>query len=65
MVRKGMHSGALVLCLLIIPSSLPALERTMELGKDSLWREMKEYEGVSRAPGRWGYGDLVLSTAEY
>jgi hypothetical protein len=64
MVRKGIPSGALLLCLLI-SARLPALERTMELGKDSLWSQMKEFQGVSQAPGRWGFRDLVLSTAEY
>jgi hypothetical protein len=65
MVRNGIRSGALVLCLLLAAALLPALERTMELGKDSLWKDMRDLDGITQSPGRWGYKDLVLSSAEY
>jgi hypothetical protein len=65
MVRNGIRSGALGLCLLLMAPCLPGLERTMELGKGSRWKDMRDFDGVSRAPGRWGFQDLVLSAAEY
>lgn len=37
----------------------------MELGKDSRWKDIGEFDGVAQAPGRWGFRDLVLSPAEY
>jgi hypothetical protein len=65
MVRKQLTSGALVLCLLLIAPFLPGLEKTIELGKGSLWTGMMSMEGVQTAPGRWGFQDLVLSGGAY
>ncbi len=65
MVRKLHRSGALVLCLLLCSVSLPALEKTIELGKDSLWTGMQTLDGVVSVPGRWGFHDLALSDGAY
>jgi len=65
MARKQSFSGALALCLLFVASSLPSLEKTIELGKESLWTGMQTMDGVTAAPGRWGFHDLILTSGEY
>jgi hypothetical protein len=66
MVRKKTVSGALILCLsLLAVESLSSMERTVELGKDSLWKDMRALEGVTRVPGKWGFQDLTLTMDEY
>jgi hypothetical protein len=65
MVRKQYRSGALVLCLLLSAAALPALEKTIELGRDNLWTGMQTMDGVVTLPGRWGFRDLALSDGAY
>ena len=65
MVRKQHRSGALILCLLFLASTLPGLEKAIELGKDSLWGDMMTMEGVTAVPGRWGFHDLVIESGAY
>lgn len=65
MVRKQPRSGTVFLCLLLLAGPLSALERSIELGKGSLWGEMQALEGVSAVPGRWGFQDLALTSGEY
>jgi hypothetical protein len=65
MVRKQPRSGTVFLCLLLLAGPLSALERSIELGKASLWGEMQTLEGVSAVPGRWGFQDLALTSGEY
>ena len=65
MVRKGTRTGTLALCLALLAPGLPALEKVLELGKDALWAQVRDFAGVTCAPGRWGFQDLVLSAGEY
>ena len=65
MVRKQSRSGTIFLCLLLLASPLFALEKSIELGKANLWGEMQAMEGVTAVPGRWGFQDLALTSAEY
>jgi hypothetical protein len=65
MVRKQHRSGALVLCLLLSAGALPGLEQTIELGKESLWKDMQTMDGVLTLPGRWGFKDLALADGAY
>src|SRR5271169_5788827 len=65
MARKQHCSGALLLCLLLTAPSLPGLEKTVELGRDSLWGDMMSLEGVTAQPGRWGFKDLALAGGTY
>jgi hypothetical protein len=66
MVRKKTVSGILMLCLSLLAIQAPSsLERTVELGKDSLWKDMLSLEGVTKVPGKWGFQDLALAMDEY
>jgi hypothetical protein len=65
MVRKGIVSGALALCLLLPAAYLPAMEKTVELGKEALWADLQTVDGVTRVSGRWGFQDLALAAGEY
>jgi hypothetical protein len=65
MVRKQHGSGALLLCLVLTAPSLPGLEKTIELGRESLWADMMSLQGVTEMPGRWGFQDLALSGGAY
>ncbi len=65
MVRKKTLPGSLVLCLLLAAGSLPAQLRTVELGKDSLWKDMGSFDGVAMVAGKWGLKDLALLMSEY
>lgn len=68
MIRKGIRSGALLVCLpllLVVARPGMSLERTIELGKEHLWSGMQSLDGVTRVDGRWGFKDLALSYGEY
>jgi hypothetical protein len=65
MIRKQHASGALLHCLMLASPSLPGLEKTFELGKESLWTDMTSLQGVTALPGRWGFQDLALSGGAY
>jgi hypothetical protein len=66
MSRKGIRpSAALALCLCLIAPFLSGEEKTIELGKDRRWRDMRSLDGLAAVPGRWGFQDLALSTGEY
>lgn len=65
MVRKQPRSGTVFLCLLLLTGSLSALEKTIELGKGSLWSDMQTMEGVATVSGRWGFQDIALTSGEY
>jgi len=65
MARKQHASGALLLCLLLTAPSLPGLEKTIELGRESLWADMMSLQGVTALPGRWGFHDLALAGGAY
>jgi hypothetical protein len=65
MVRKQPRSGTLVLCLLLAAWPLVGLEKTIELGKAQAWSAMRTMDGLTRAPGRWGFQDLVLAGGAY
>jgi hypothetical protein len=65
MVRKQPRSGTLLLCLLLTAWPLVGLEKTIELGKEQAWSAMKTMDGLARAPGKWGFQDLVLAGGEY
>jgi hypothetical protein len=65
MVRKQLRSGTLVVCLLLASVAAPCLEKTVEIGKESLWADMMSLDGVTAVPGRWGFKDLVLAGGAY
>ncbi|MBE3132159.1 MAG: hypothetical protein IMZ55_01695 [Acidobacteria bacterium] len=66
MSRKGIRpSAALALCLCLIAPFLSGEEKTIELGRDRRWRDMRSLDGLAAVPGRWGFQDLALSTGEY
>ncbi len=65
MIRNGIRSGALLVCLLLSPHAASSLERSIELGKEQLWNDMQTLDGVTRVDGRWGFKDLALSYGEY
>jgi hypothetical protein len=66
MVGRQLRSGALIFCLLLAAGGpAPALEKTIELGKDKMWADVLSMDGVTAVPGRWGFHDLVLSAGEY
>ncbi len=65
MIRNGIRSGALLVCLLICSRPASSLEKTIELGKEHLWTDMQTLDGVIRVDGRWGFKDLALSYGEY
>ncbi len=66
MARKQLQrSGALLVCLLLTALPARGLEKTIELGKESLWADMMSLDGISPLPGRWGFQDLGLSGGEY
>jgi hypothetical protein len=65
MVRKRSLSGALLLCFLLIARPASGLEKTVELGKESLWAGVQSMEGVQPVEGRWGFQDLVLGSGAY
>ena len=65
MIRKQQFSGALLLCVLLAAPPLSGLEKTVELGKESLWADMMSLQGVTAIPGRWGFQDLALSGGAY
>lgn len=65
MVRKETLTGALFLSLLFLHRAVPALERTIELGKDSRWKDIQSFDSVAMVPGMWGYADLALAMGEY
>lgn len=65
MIRKQLCSGTLLVCLLLSPAAVPALEKAVEMGKESLWADMMSLEGVTAVPGRWGFKDLALAGGAY
>jgi len=65
MIRNGIRSGALVLCLCAFVTNAHALEKFIELGKAGLWSSVQSLDGVTRVDGRWGFKDLALSSGEY
>jgi len=72
MARKGIRPPAalpfcvLALALCLCPGlPLAAEEKAIELGKDMQWKDMRSFDGLARAPGRWGFKDLVLAPGQY
>jgi hypothetical protein len=65
MARKQLAPGGLLLCLLLAAAPLSGLEKTIELGKESLWSRMTAMDGVTALPGRWGFNDLLLGSSAY
>jgi hypothetical protein len=64
-MARRQRRAALAFCLLLTAVTLPAAQKTVELGKESLWRNMQSLDGVVRQPGRWGFQDLALSDGAY
>ncbi len=65
---RGAHwkwHSVLLVCLLASVVSTSALEKTIELGRDALWKDMMSLDGVTAIPGRWGLHDLALSGGAY
>ena len=58
---------ALPVLLLAVGVALPvsALDKTVSLGKDQLWRNMGKMESVVLQPGNGGFPVLALRTDEY
>jgi hypothetical protein len=65
MIRKKTASGALFFCLLVLVQPLYAQQKTVELGKGSLWKDLLSLDGLAAVPGKWGFKDLVLRMNEY
>lgn len=63
--RSG--KGILLRLLLAAALSLPlfASEKTLEMGKDALWKDIASWDGVTTETGRWGFLDLVLAGNTY
>jgi hypothetical protein len=65
MARKKICPGTILVCLLALTGKLPAMETTIELGRQSAWTEIQSFDGVIETVGRWGLNDLTLDMAEY
>ena len=65
MIRKQLCSGTLLVCLVLTSVAASGLEKTIEMGKESLWADMLSLDGVTAVPGRWGFRDLVLTGGAY
>ena len=65
MTRGNTLGAAIILFLAFSAGQSAALEKSLELGKDALWKDMVSFDGVTVTPGRYGLEDLVLSPAEY
>ncbi len=65
MIRKKIRPGTILFCLIVLGGNLPALEKTIELGKEGSWSQMLSFDGVTRTAGRWGLDDLCLDMDEY
>ena len=65
MARNRIRPGTLLVCLLVFAGKLPAMEKVIELGKESAWKELLSSDGVTQTTGRWGLNDLTLDMAEY
>jgi hypothetical protein len=65
MVHKPPRATALLGCLLLFAPPLHGIEKSIELGKEGRWSQAQGLEGVSAAPGRWGFSDLALDADAY